>query len=377
MKYFLWVIRIVVGVLFIFSGVVKANDPMGLVYKMDEFFEALNMTFMEHWAFIFSLGMIALEILCGVAVLLGYSFRFFATILVLLNAFFLFITGYALVTGKVKECGCFGTCIKISSQATFNKDIALLILSLILFAYRKRITGLFNRHVNTSIIILTIVFAAGIQWWNLEHLPYVDCMPYKPGNNILEKMQPGADYKPEVITSIFIYEKNGQKKEFTMDNYPWQDSTWKFVDRKDKVISEATGEPEIHDFILLDTNKNDLTQQILTAKGYTFFWFVRELDKADMSNLDKLKHLATEAAQLHIPFYALCSADKESAKAFLKQNGLADLTLLSLDYTASKTAMRSNPGIMLIKDGVVVSKWSYRDYPADMAMDNGGLNTKK
>src|ERR1017187_6696748 len=145
MKYVLWVLRIVVGVLFIFSGVVKANDPMGLVYKMDEFFDALNMTFMMHWSFIFSLAMIAFEIVCGVAVLLGYSFRFFATMLVLLNVFFTFITGYALFTGKVKECGCFGACIKISSEATFYKDIALLVMALVLFAYRKRITGLFNR----------------------------------------------------------------------------------------------------------------------------------------------------------------------------------------------------------------------------------------
>ena len=376
MKYFLWFLRIVIGVLFIFSGVVKANDPMGLVYKMDEFFQALNMTFMSHWSFIFSLAMIAFEIVCGVAVLLGYSFRFFSLMLVLLNLFFLFITGYALFTGKVKECGCFGACIKISSTATFNKDIILTVLSVILFIFRHRISGLFNRHVNTAIMILAVVFSAGIQWWDLEHLPFHDCMPYKAGYNLWQKMQPGSDYKPAVITSIFIYEKNGEKKEFTADNYPWQDSTWKFVDRKDKIVSEASGEPEIHDFILLDTNKTDLTQQILTGKGYTFFWLVREFEKADMSNVDRLKSLAAKAQQLHIPFYALCSADKESAMEFLKKWGLTNMTLLSLDYTASKTAMRSNPGLMLLNDGVVVNKWSYRDYPSEMALSNGKMDLK-
>ena len=146
MKYFLGFLRIVVGVLFIFSGVVKANDPMGLVYKMDEFFQALNMTFMSHWSFEFSLAMIAFEIVCGVAVLLGYSFRFFATLLVLLNFLFLFITGYALVTGKVKECGCFGACINLSNTATFYKDIALTVMALILFVYRNGVSGLFTRH---------------------------------------------------------------------------------------------------------------------------------------------------------------------------------------------------------------------------------------
>jgi uncharacterized membrane protein YphA (DoxX/SURF4 family) len=377
MKYFLWLLRIVVGVLFIFSGIVKANDPMGLVYKMDEFFQALDLTFMSHYSFAFSLFMIAFEIVCGVAVLLGFAFRFFSMMLVLLNFFFLFITAYALYTGKVKECGCFGACIKISSQATFNKDIILTILSLILFAYRNRITGLFNRHLNTAIMILASLFSIGIQWWNLEHLPYVDCMPYKPGNNIWNKMQPGPDYKPAVITSIFVYEKDGKKKEFTTDNYPWQDTTWKFVERKDKTITETIGEPEIHDFILLDTDKNDVTQQVLSAKGYAFFWFVREFNKADMTNIDKLRSLANKAAEQHIPFYALCSADRESAMDFLKKWNLTNVTLLSLDYTASKTAMRSNPGLMLINTGVVAQKWSYRDYPSDMTLNSGVPAFKK
>jgi uncharacterized membrane protein YphA (DoxX/SURF4 family) len=375
MKYFLWLLRIVVGVLFIFSGIVKANDPMGLVYKMDEFFEALNMTFMMHWSFIFSLVMIAFEIVCGVAVLLGYSFRFFSTMLVLLNLFFTFITGYALFTGKVKECGCFGACIKISSEATFYKDIALTVMAIILFIYRRRITGLFNRHLNTAIMILSVVFSAGIQWWDLEHLPFHDCMPYKAGYNLWKKMQPGADYKPAVITSIFTYEKNGQKKEFTMENYPWQDSTWKFVDRKDKVISEATGEPEIHDFILTDSNGTDQTKAILTGQGYTLFWFLREPDKATMDNVEKLRHLATKAAELHIPFYALCSSNYETANAFLFKWKI-NLPILTLDGTASKTAMRTNPGLMLLNNGDVVNKWSYRDYPAEMALYNGKLDMK-
>ena len=376
MKYFLWLLRIVVGVLFIFSGLVKANDPMGLVYKMDEFFQALDMTFMSHWSYLFSLSMIAFEIVCGVAVLIGYSFRLFSILLVLLNVVFLFITGYALVTGKVKECGCFGACIKISSQATFNKDIVLTVLSVILFIFRNRVSGLFTRHINTAIIILSVIFSAGIQWWNLEHLPYVDCMPYKPGNNLLEKMKPGPEYQPAVIKSIFIYEKNGEKKEFTADNYPWQDSTWKFVDRKDKIISEATGEPEIHDFILLDSNKTDQTQAILTAKGYAIFWFIREFNKADLSNVDRLKKLAAKAKELHVPFYTLCSADYESSMEFIKKQGLTDMTFMSLDYTASKTAMRSNPGLMLLNDGIVKSKWSYRDYPSEMALTNGILDMK-
>ncbi len=375
MKYFIWALRIILGVLFIFSGVVKANDPMGLVYKMNEFYDVLHMSFMEPYSFAFSVIMITFEIVCGVAILVGYSFRFFATMLLLLNLFFTFLTGYALFSGKIKECGCFGACIPLSPHATFYKDIVLTIMSIIVFLYRNKVTSIFTRHVSTAIFILSVVFGAGIQWWALEHLPFVDCMPYKPGNNIWQKMQPGPDYKPEVRKMVFIYEKNGEKKEYTPENLPWQDTTWKFVDRKDKVIAEAVGEPELHDFILTDSNKTDQTIAILQGKGYILFWFVRELDKVHMDNVDRFNGLVRQAESLHIPFYALCSANKDDADAFLKKWNI-HLPVMSLDGTASKTAMRTNPGLMLIKDGSVVHKWSYRDYPANMTMNNGNLEMK-
>jgi len=376
MKYFLWLLRIVVGVLFIFSGLVKANDPMGLVYKMNEFFDALHMSFMMPWSFWFSVIMIAFEITCGVAVLIGYSFRLFATLLLLLNLFFTFLTGYALATGKVKECGCFGTCIKISSQATFYKDLILLALSLILFFFRYRVFGLFSKYVNSAIMILTVIFCAGIQWYALEHLPIVDCMPYKVGNNLLMQMKPAANATPDVIQSVFIYEKDGVKKEFTTENYPWQDSTWKFVDRKDKVISEGTGQPAIHDFVFTDSDGNDPTQAILSAKGYTFFWFVREPEKMRTDNMDRIHTLIDKSAAAHIPFMVLWSADKDSVAAYQKRWNMANVPFMTLDGTASETGMRTNPGLMLIKDGTVDHKWSYRDYPKDMSLDNDKLNFK-
>jgi uncharacterized membrane protein YphA (DoxX/SURF4 family) len=377
MKYFLWVLRIVIGVLFIFSGIVKANDPMGLVYKMDEFFEVLNMTFMSHWSFMFSIVMIAFEIVCGVAVLLGYSFRFFSAMLVLLNLFFLFLTGFALFSGKVKECGCFGACIKISSEATFNKDIVLTVIALVLFAFRNRIQDLFPRRINTVIMIVCTLFALGIQWWALKHLPFYDCLAYKAGNNLWEKMQtaPGAT-QPEYKTT-FVYEKDGVKKEFTSENYPWQDSTWKFVSSESKLIKEGTGQPEIpHDFALSDSDGTDRTQAILTAKGYTFIWFLRDPEKAHAENMDKLRTLLTKAEALHIAFYLASSAGYDVALPYRQKWGVMDASFLTLDGTVSKTAMRTNPGLMLLKDGVVVKKWSYLDYPADMTLNNGTLDVK-
>ena len=376
MKYVLWLLRIIIGILFIFSGLVKANDPLGLTYKMDEFFEVLHMTFMVPYSFVFSLCMIAFEILCGVAVLFGYAFRTFSLLLLLLNLFFTFLTGYALFTGKVKECGCFGACIKISSSATFYKDIALTLLSVILYIYRNQVQPLFHKHIGTALISITLVLSFLIQWQMLQHLPYIDCLPYKVGYNLWQKMHVPPGSIPDKYESVLIYEKNGQKKEFTAQNYPWQDSTWKFVDRIDKLVQKGNAEPEIKDFSLSDYNGSDHTEEILTAKGYQFLLFLKDPATANTDHMDVLKALIKQAQQMGIPFYVVCSAAKADAEAFQKKWDLVGIDFLALDATVEKTAMRSNPGLMLLNNGFVEQKWSYKDYPKTIALDNGKLSYK-
>lgn len=374
MKYVLWLLRIIIGVLFIFSGLVKANDPLGLTYKMDEFFEVLHMAFMAPYTFIFSLCMISFEILCGVAVLFGYAFRTFSLLLLLLNIFFTFLTGYALFTGKVKECGCFGACIKISSSATFYKDIVLTLLSVVLFAYRKQIHPLLPKHIGTALISSTIILSFFVQWRMLEHLPYIDCLSYKVGYNLWQKMQVPPGAIPDKYESVLIYEKGGVKKEFTLQNYPWQDSTWKFVDRVDKLVQKGNAEPEIKDFSLTDYGGSDHTQEILTAKGYQFLWFLKDPNTAHTDNMDALHSLIKQAQQLGIPFYVVCSASKDEAEAFQKKWDLMNIDFLVLDRTVEKTAMRSDPGLMMLNNGFVEGKWSYRDYPKTISLNNGKLS---
>jgi uncharacterized membrane protein YphA (DoxX/SURF4 family) len=375
MKYFLWLLRIVVGVLFIFSGLVKANDPLGLSYKMNEFFEVWHMFWMMPYSLMLSIIMIAFEIIAGVALLLGYAYRIFSFLLLLLIVFFTFLTAYVLFSGKIKECGCFGECIKITNEETFAKDVALTVLGIILFIFRNRIKPIFPRFVGTSLMVLTVFFAFGIQWWSLEHLPFYDCLPYKVGTDINKgmKIPPGAI--PDKYESIMIYEKNGVKKEFTMADYPWQDTTWKFVDRKDKLIQKGNAEPKIKDFVITDYDGNDHTYEILNAPGYTFLLFIKDPGTARNDNLDRLKNLVAQAQKQNIPFYVLCSADKERATALQKSWGLSSVDFLVLDQTAVKTAMRSNPGLMLLEKGVVKGKWSFRDYPKTISVDNGKLKT--
>lgn len=365
MKYFLWIIRIVVGVLFIFSGLVKANDPLGLSYKMDEFFEVWEMYWAMPLSLPLSIVMIAFEIIAGVALLLGYAYRVFSFLLLLLIAFFTFLTAYVLFSGNIKECGCFGDCIPISNWDTFIKDVVLLVLGLILFIYRKRIKPVLSGYPGTAVMILTAFFAFGVQVYALEHLPFYDCLPYKVGVDMVEDRKIPKGAEPDQYEHIMIYEKDGVQKEFTMENYPWQDSTWHFVDRKDKLIKKGNAIAKIQDFTISDYGGNEYTDYILTKEGYSFLWFVKDPAKARTDNMDDLKTLAKACQEKGVPFYFLSSANEESTNNFINDNGLQGLGMekLVLDGTVSKTALRSNPGLMLIKKGVIQGKWSFRDYP--------------
>jgi len=377
MKFILWVLRIVVGALFIFSGLVKANDPLGLSYKMNEFFEVWGTTWAMEYSLALSVAMIGFEIIAGVGLLLGAAFRLFSFLLLLLTAFFTFLTAYVYLTDKIKECGCFGDCIKISNAETFWKDVILLVLVIILFAFRKRIKPVFSGYPTTALMILTAFFAFFIQWWTLEHLPFYDCLPYKVGTNIYQKTQipPGAI--PDEYQTIMIYEKDGVQKEFSMDNYPWQDTTWKFVDSKSKLVKKGNAEPEIKDFVINDQDQNDHTQEILTAPGYTFLLFVKDPVTARTDNMDLLRNLMTKASEWNIPFYVLSSGNKEVTAEFREKNKLYPADYMVLDATANKTALRSNPGLMILKDGVIVDKMSFRDYPKEVSFANGRLNFSK
>ena len=382
MKYLIWLLRIALGGLFIFSGVVKANDPLGLTYKMNEFFEVWHWSSFVNYSEALSIGMIAFEIIAGVAMLVGNTFRLWITLMVLINGFYTFLTWYAWKSGNIRECGCFGDCFKLTNAVTFYKDVALLGISIFLFIFRYRIFPLFNKAaINASIVGVAAVFAFGSQYWALHHLPWHDCLPYKVGNNLWQKMQPSADATAPVYNTVLTYEKNGVKKDFTADEFNsqkiWEDTKWKFVDSKSTLVKEGTGQPEIpRDFALNGMDGEDHTEEVLNAKGYTFFWFIREPDKADVKYIDRIHNLISKAASMKVKFYVLCSAGADICKTYQEVWNMKDVTFFMVDQVVSKTAMRTNPGLMLLNDGVVEHKWSYLDYPKDIVLDNGRLECK-
>src|SRR4051794_21013539 len=240
--------RIIVGLLFIFSGLIKANDPSGLSYKMQEFFEVWGLSSLDNYTLALALIMNAFEIVAGVAVLLGWRMKLFSWLLLLLIIFFTFLTGYALFSGKIKTCGCFGDCIPLSAKQSFIKDLVLLVLIIIIFIARNSIRPVFKPVVGTSLIVLTILFCTISQWYVLKHLPVVDCLAYKTGNNIIEKMKIPEGAVSDSFAIRFKYRKAGKEVLFDSDSFPddFNDSTYQFVDRVQELIRPGTATAPIN-----------------------------------------------------------------------------------------------------------------------------------
>lgn len=378
--YTLQFIRIFVGVLFIFSGLIKANDPSGLAYKMEEFFEVWHMTWLSPFALTLSIAMIVFEIMAGIALLLGYAFRLFSFLLLILMVFFTFLTAYAVFSGKIKECGCFGDCIPLTAMQSFIKDIVLLILVIILVAGRKLIFPLFRRPINTSLMIITLLGSIFMQWYALEHLPYVDCLPYKVGNNIWQKMQAPPGSKPDVFQTMYDlkHAKTGEMRKMNDSVYLasgiWKDTLWSVQgEPTSELIFKGNATPEIMDFNVSDYDGVDYTATLLKEPGYNFIFFVKDVTKASTKNMDKLRKLFAKCEKSNVGFYLLSANTKEQTEKFIKDNNL-NIYYFVIDGTVCKTAMRSNPGLMLIKAGTVLGKWSYNDYPKDFSVTGDKMN---
>jgi uncharacterized membrane protein YphA (DoxX/SURF4 family) len=359
-KTFLNTARLLVGILFIFSGLIKANDPLGLSYKMQEFFEVWNMPVLDAYTLGFSVIMIAFEILAGVAVILGWRMRLFAWLLLLLIIFFSFLTGFAVISGKIRECGCFGNCIPLQAMGSFIKDLILLLLIAVLFIYRKDIGTTVSKNNSLLILSLTLVFSFSIQWFALRYLPLVDCLPFKKGANILEKMKPPAGAVPDSTVIHFVYEKNHKTTEYTADRLPADlDSSYTFIKRYDKLIRKGNAEPEIKDFSLISPSGNDSTQQILDQHGYQLMLISRGFPQTNPHWNKSFTLLYTLARSKNIPIF-LVTSNRPEAGTYLAANALnKGIPVFGCDATAVKTAARADPTLYLLKKGTILDKWSY------------------
>jgi len=372
MKIVINICRFIVGILFIFSGLIKANDPLGLSYKMQEFFEAWNWHGLEHFTLTLSVIMIGFEILAGVAVILGWKMNLFSWLLLLLTIFFTFLTAYAYFSGKIRECGCFGNCIPLSAGESLAKDILLLCLVIFLFTVRNKISVFLPYGTNLLILFFTIVFSFSIQWYTLHFLPVVDCLPFKIGSSIPENMKPPAGSVPDSTVITFVYNKNGKEIEFSASKFPADfDDSYHFVRRYDKLVRKGNAEPAIKDFTLVGLSGIDSTQEILNERGYDLILFAMDMGE---TNPSWNKELATIFSIIKMKNMDLriVTANTSSVKTFLEENGINDhVQVLACDVTAIKTAARANPTLYLIKKGIIINKWSYADFERSLVELNG------
>ena len=360
MKLLYKIVAFLVGVLFIFSGLIKLNDPIGTAIKLEEYFEVFSASFwsgfsaLAPYSTIFSLIFCIAEIVLGVMLLLRYKSTLTLWLLLLLISFFTFLTFYSAYYNKVTDCGCFGDAIKLKPWESFTKDIILLVLILVLFVTRRGIKA--NRsNVASLITIFTIVISLGVGLYALMYLPFIDFRAYKVGVNIPKAMQAAAPVKYK-----YIMEKNGQTFEFT--EYP-SDTTYVF---KEAVVTNPEVLPKINDYNLWN-EEGDQTQASLT--GTKLLIVFHTLDDVNPKETEAINKLLEELKGSDIQPMAVTSSGNDEFEAFRHEAQLS-ISYAFADAVMLKTMMRANPGLVLLKDGVMKGKWSWRNTPDKLTLQS-------
>ena len=354
--------RIIVAVTFIFSGFVKAIDPIGTQYKLQDYLGAIGMAgILPNWTLLaVAVFLAAIEFCIGIFLLFAIQRRLISKLTVAFMAFMTMVTVWIVVADPVKDCGCFGDALHLTNTETLIKNIVLLVCSLAIM-YRPlamfRFVSKSNQWIVTNYTIVFILVSSGL---SLYYLPIFDFRPYHIGVNIPRGMEIPKGAKLPQFKTTFIMEKNGQCKEFTLDNYP--DASWKFIDSKTVQTSEGYI-PPIHDFSITDNKTGlDLTNSVLSHKGYTFLLIAPHLETADDSNFGDIDRLYEYAQSYDIPFYCLTASTTKAIKRWIDLTG-AEYPFCITDEAVLKTIIRSNPGLLLLKDGTIINKWSHNNLP--------------
>ncbi|MCD6016999.1 MAG: putative rane protein [Bacteroidetes bacterium] len=366
--------RFLVGGLFIFSGFIKANDPLGFSYKLQEYFEVFKadsgLSIFESFAHIalpLSILLCVSEMALGFMLLVGWKRNLTLALLFTQIAFFTFLTFYSACYNKVTTCGCFGDFLVLKPWTSFWKDVVLLMLITLLISGKEHINELFSGLITMSLSAIAIVLSFAFPIYAYRNLPPLDFRPYAIGMNIKENMKAGADYKPAEYESGFIYEnlKTGEQKHFDMKNYPWQDTlNWKWVATDNILIHDAINPPKIVDFSITDLNGNDIKDSILNTKDYMFLLICYDLTKTEDNETlhAKINDLYKLADADHVKVLALTAGDAKQIDDY-KHKHQAMYDFANADGIVLKTMVRANPGLILIKNGTVIMNWHHNNFP--------------
>jgi uncharacterized membrane protein YphA (DoxX/SURF4 family) len=351
--------RIIIGLVFMFSGLVKAIDPLGSAYKFHDYFQAFNLGFLNNLSLPLAILLCTAEFIAGFSVLTGFRQKTGLWGVLILLAIFTPLTFILALTNPVSDCGCFGDAIHLTNWQTFGKNIVLVFFLIALFTGKNQIRIIFNKITEWAVIICVIILFIGFSFVNLQYLPMIDFLPYKTGVKIADKMIIPEGAATDLYNTTFIYEKDGVRKDFNINNYPADDSTWKFIDQK-SVLVKVGYKPPIHDFSISTLNGDDLTQGVLSNQGYSVLMISKKLSEAGQKSLAKGFKIGKFCIAGGIDFYILTSSGKDEIRSY--DNGL---TFCSTDETTLKTMIRANPGYILLKNGTIIGKWSQANVPAE------------
>lgn len=355
--------------LFIFSGFVKAVDPLGSFYKIQDYLAAFGIIswFPTYLPLLFAIILSSAEFCVGVFLFFGVRRKIASTLALLLMCVMTPLTLYLALANPVSDCGCFGDAWVLTNWQTFGKNIVLLIAAIAVFRERKLMFRFVTLKIEWMVSLYTLLFVFALSFYCLEYLPVLDFRPYKIGADIKAGMEIPEGAKPSVFESRFVLEKDGRQQEFTLDNYP--DSTWTFVETR-TVLKEKGYEPPIHDFSMISLGTGeDITDSVLTDKGYTFLLVAHRIEEADDSNIDLINEIYDYSVEHGYGFYALTSSPDEEIEMWRERTG-AEYPFCQMDDITLKTIIRSNPGLLLIKDGTILNKWSDNQLPDEYVLND-------
>lgn len=352
--------RYLIGIVFIFSGFVKAIDPWGSAFKFSDYLEAFGIDFLLPFTLILAILLSTAELLIGLTLFLKLRMRVTSWALLIFMIFFTCLTFFSALTNPVTDCGCFGDALILTNWQTFFKNIVFLIPTIIVFYQRNKFIPTFHPIAEWSVTAVLTTSIVLLSVYCIRNLPLYDFLPYKAGANIPELMVVPEGVPVDQYETLLIYEKDGVKEEFTLDSpeKPWSDSTWTWVETINKLVKKGYV-PPIHDFSLVSQENVDITDDVLTDTGYSFLIVCYNLTKSNTRGLDVMNDFAERAVNEGYKVYGMTSTTKK----IIDTMGPFNFEFYTTDDITLKTMIRSNPGILLIRGGVVLGKWHWRNLP--------------
>lgn len=363
--------RLLVGAVFIFSGFVKGIDPLGSTYKFMDYFDAFGMGFLDGIALPLAIILSTAEFIIGIALFLKIRMKEISWAVLVFMIFFTGLTLYIAITNPVTDCGCFGDALIMTNWQTFFKNVVLILLVIFIFKQRNKFVNGLKPVTEWTVFGLFIVFSVGLSLYCYNNLPLLDFRPYRVGTHIPDKMKiPEGAPQPEYKT-ILKYQKNGEVKEFDINNLP--DSTWTWVETENILVEEGYV-PPIHDFTMdpLDGGGN-IADRVLEDEGYSFLLIAYNLEDYRYENQDKINELASFSNNNGHRFIGLTSSSAQEIEQYREETG-GFFDFYHTDEITLKTIVRSNPGLVLLRGGTILGKWHHTDIPTVDEMDNKFLS---